>query len=279
MDQNGVIIIAEDNDGHATLIEKNLRRSGIRNKIIPFRDGEELFNFLEKKIPGSYVLLLDINMPKVGGLEVLERLKDDEELKNIPICMLTTTDDDEAVKYCHDKGCNAYVTKPIDYDKFVSAIKQLGLFLLLVDVPAINCKVQESTDDETLKTVLSQLEIEKESIRDDVALNVQKNVMPHIRQLKKTKKYDETLINSIEDALKDLSFGFYRNLIRHNIGLTPAESRVCKFIKEGYQDKEIATKLSVSITTIQSHRKNIRRKFNITNTPVNLKTFLERIST
>jgi CheY-like chemotaxis protein len=139
------IIIAEDDDGHAALINKNLRRAGIENDIIRFADGQQVLDFLFRKGNGphrkagdSYLLLLDIRMPKVDGIEVLRQLKTDEELRKIPVIMVTTTDDPREVEHCHLLGCSNYITKPVDYEKFVNAIRQLGLFLMIVQVPAVN---------------------------------------------------------------------------------------------------------------------------------------------
>ena len=140
-----VILIAEDDAGHAALIQKNLRRAGITNQIIHFKDGEEALNFLfngkdeNHLVNGmSYLMLLDIRMPKVDGVEVLKRVKEDSKLKKMPVIMITTTDDPREVQHCHELGCSSYITKPIDYDNFVQAIRQLGLFLMVVEVPEIN---------------------------------------------------------------------------------------------------------------------------------------------
>lgn len=139
------ILIAEDDEGHAQLVEKNLRRAGIKNRIHRFKDGQEILDFLFEKGDGPkrdhgipYLLLLDIRMPKVDGISVLKQIKTDEELKKIPIIMVTTTDDPKEIERCHALGCSSYVTKPIDYDKFVNAVRQLGLFLKVVEVPTIN---------------------------------------------------------------------------------------------------------------------------------------------
>ncbi|MDY6964448.1 MAG: response regulator [Halobacteriota archaeon] len=139
-----IILIAEDDMGHASLIKKNLKRSGITNQIIHFKDGEEVLNFLFKRgdlphrVDGvSYLLLLDIRMPKIDGTEVLRQIKSDDELKKIPVTMLTTTDDPREIERCHELGCSNYITKPIDYDRFVETIRQLGLFLSVVKVPVI----------------------------------------------------------------------------------------------------------------------------------------------
>ena len=125
MNSKSAILIAEDDEGHATLIVKNLRRAGIRNEILHFRDGEEILGFLfrtsEKKreFGISYLLLLDIRMPKIDGVEVLTRIKTDPELKKMPVIILTTTDDPREVELCHACGCNSYITKPVEYEKFV----------------------------------------------------------------------------------------------------------------------------------------------------------------
>ena len=145
MKQEVKILIAEDDKVHANLIMKNLKRAGISNEIIHFKDGQETLDFLYKKGDGphretgqGYLLLLDIRMPKVDGVEVLRQVKVDDELRKMPVIMVTTTDDPREVEKCHALGCSNYVTKPIDYDKFVEAIRQLGLFLLVVEVPQIN---------------------------------------------------------------------------------------------------------------------------------------------
>lgn len=139
-----IILIAEDDEGHASLILKNLKRSGISNEIIHFKDGEELLNFLFKKgepphrkDSTPYLLLLDILMPNVDGFEVLRQMKQDEDLKKIPVTILTTTDDPKEIDRCHILGCGNYVAKPIDYEKFVEIIRQLGLFFSVVQVPII----------------------------------------------------------------------------------------------------------------------------------------------
>lgn len=147
MEKEVIILIAEDDDGHATLIQRNLKRAGIVNEIVRFKDGREVLDYLFQKGDGAtrrndaaYLLLLDIRMPKIDGIEVLRQVKADDELKKIPVMMLTTTDDPREVEICHSFGCSNYVTKPIDYEKFVDAVRQLGLFLLIVQVPVISGK-------------------------------------------------------------------------------------------------------------------------------------------
>ena len=140
-----IILIAEDDEGHATLIKRNLKRAGIANEFMHFSDGQEALDFLFKHGSGpkresgkAYILLLDIRMPKVDGVEVLRQLKADEELKKLPVIMITTTDDPREVENCYSLGCSNYIAKPVDYEKFVDVIRQLGLFLLVVEVPTLN---------------------------------------------------------------------------------------------------------------------------------------------
>jgi len=145
MNKEAVILIADDDEGHATLIRKNLARAGIANTIIHFKDGQEISDFLFRQGDGPYrksntpyVLLLDIRMPKMDGTEVLKKIKNDPELLKMPVIMVTTTDDPREVAHCHKLGCSNYITKPVEYDSFVNAIKQLGLFLIVVQIPVIN---------------------------------------------------------------------------------------------------------------------------------------------
>jgi len=145
MNREVIILIAEDDEGHAELIRKNLSRAGIINRVIHFQDGEDVVNYLflrgegPHRAPGdAFVLLLDINMPRMDGTAVLEMIKADEELRKIPVIMITTTDDPREVEKCHHIGCSNYITKPLEYDAFVNAIRQLGLFLSVVQVPSVN---------------------------------------------------------------------------------------------------------------------------------------------
>jgi len=144
MTKEVIILIADDDSGHARLIQKNLHRAGLHNPSEWFENGQDILDFLfqhgnrVRSKEASYLLLLDIRMPKVDGIEVLRQVKNNPELKKIPVLMLTTTDDPREVERCHALGCNNYVVKPVDYEKFADAIKQLGMFISLVQVPEIH---------------------------------------------------------------------------------------------------------------------------------------------
>ena len=136
-----IILIAEDDDGHAELIREGLEDSGVCNQIIRFSNGEEIWQFLSgtgdrgvRDKSKSYLLLLDINIPKMDGIEVLKRMKTSEDLKEIPVMMLTTADDPREVEECYKLGCNMYITKPVDFNKFAETLKRLGLFIQIVKI-------------------------------------------------------------------------------------------------------------------------------------------------
>ena len=135
------ILIAEDDDGHAELIIDGLKESGICNNMIRFVDGRQAWDFISGKGKSkvldenkSYLLLLDINMPIMDGIEVLERIKASDDFKNLPVMMLTTTDDPREVQKCYALGCNIYMTKPVDFLQFSETLKRLGLFIQVVRV-------------------------------------------------------------------------------------------------------------------------------------------------
>jgi CheY-like chemotaxis protein len=140
------ILVVEDDPGHARLIEKNLKRAKISNAITTVSDGQQALDYLFSKgeyaehvRPSPLLVLLDLNMPGIDGYQVLERMKADEGTKHIPVVILTTTDDAREVSRCYELGCNVYITKPVDYDKFSEAVQQLGLFLSIVTVPNGDC--------------------------------------------------------------------------------------------------------------------------------------------
>ena len=141
MSNDPTILIVDDDEGHAILIRQNLEGAGLENRIEHYRDGQAILDFFferRHRPDETYLILLDIRMPKVDGIEVLRRLKSDPEFRQLPVIMLTTTDDAREVARCHQLGCNGYIQKPVDYDKFAEAIRRLGLFVTLLLVPPVN---------------------------------------------------------------------------------------------------------------------------------------------
>jgi CheY-like chemotaxis protein len=138
-----VIVMIEDDDGHARLIERNIRRAGVNNQIIPFTSGTDALAYLlgadgSGKVSANRALLilLDLNLPDMSGVDILTKVKSNDHLGRTPVVVLTTTDDQREIQRCYDLGANVYITKPVDYDGFANAIRQLGLFFSVMQVPA-----------------------------------------------------------------------------------------------------------------------------------------------
>ncbi|WP_020180572.1 response regulator [Methylopila sp. M107] len=132
------IVMIEDDEGHARLIEKNVRRAGVNNEIRHFADGTSALAFLQSEdteAHGPLLILLDLNLPDMTGIDILGVLKKHDRLKRAPVIVLTTTDDKVEIQRCYDLGCNVYITKPVDYETFATAIRQLGLFISVMQVP------------------------------------------------------------------------------------------------------------------------------------------------
>ena len=137
-----IIVMIEDDDGHARLIEKNIRRAGVSNEIAAFTTGAAALDYLlgadgsgEASSGRQMLVLLDLNLPDMTGIDILAKLKDDAHTRRSPVIVLTTTDDNREIQRCYDLGANVYITKPVDYDGFANAIRQLGLFFAVMQVP------------------------------------------------------------------------------------------------------------------------------------------------
>jgi DNA-binding response OmpR family regulator len=142
MSQNGIILLVEDDPKDVELTLSALADNNIANEIAVTRDGTEALDYLYRR--GSYaaraeqdplLILLDLKLPKVDGLQVLRQLKSDDRLKLIPVVMLTSSNEEKDVIRSYNLGVNAYVVKPVDFDEFTAAIKQLGLFWTITNRP------------------------------------------------------------------------------------------------------------------------------------------------
>ena len=136
------IVMIEDDEGHARLIERNIRRAGVNNEIVSFRNGTDGLRHLlgedgsgEESSQRSMLILLDLNLPDMTGVDILTKVKANQHTKRSPVIILTTTDDEREIKRCYDLGANVYITKPVNYESFANAIQQLGLFLSVMQVP------------------------------------------------------------------------------------------------------------------------------------------------
>jgi CheY-like chemotaxis protein len=136
------IVMIEDDEGHARLIEKNIRRAGVNNPLIACMTGVEAMAYLfgpdgsgSDHKGNALLILLDLNLPDMTGIDILKRVKENEHLKRSPVVVLTTTDDAVEIQRCYDLGCNVYITKPVNYENFAHAIRQLGLFFSVIQIP------------------------------------------------------------------------------------------------------------------------------------------------
>jgi len=139
------ILLVEDSQQDAELTIRAFKKYNLSNNIIRVEDGAEALDFLfcKGKFTGRSaqnnpkVVLLDLKLPKVNGLEVLEKIKNDPDLKTIPVVILTSSNEDPDIKKAYAIGANSYVVKPVEFEKFMEAIKNLGYYWLLINHPNI----------------------------------------------------------------------------------------------------------------------------------------------
>ena len=127
MPQRLRLVVVEDDPGHALLLERTLRRAGLRNEIVIFEDGDEALRHLVEEGAEDVLLLLDLRLPRVDGFEVLRRRQSDPLLADVPVILLTTTEDPEDLETCRLLGCQHYLVKPIEFGRFAETVRRLGL--------------------------------------------------------------------------------------------------------------------------------------------------------
>lgn len=140
------ILLVEDSPDDILIVQRALKEARIINRLWVVRDGQEALDFLQHKeeyqdvakSPKPGLILLDINLPKINGLEVLKRIKEDPDLKTIPTVILTLSGRDEDIARCYSHGCNSFIQKPVDFEKFVEVVKQIGLYWGLLNASPSN---------------------------------------------------------------------------------------------------------------------------------------------
>lgn len=138
------VLLVEDNPQDAELTIRALKKHNIANRLIVVEDGAEALDFIfcrgkyatREPRPSPKVVLLDLKLPRVSGLEVLRALKQDEKTRSIPVVILTSSREDPDIRTAYDLGANSYVVKPVDFDAFAGAVSSLGLYWLLVNQPS-----------------------------------------------------------------------------------------------------------------------------------------------
>jgi two-component system response regulator len=136
------ILLVEDNPNDVELTIRALKKHHLANKVHVVKDGEEALNFIFASGPFAgeslnnlKVILLDLKLPKVSGLEVLQKIKEDEKTKTIPVVCLTSSSEDRDVEACYKLGANSFVVKPVEFDAFAKTVADLGFYWLLVNKP------------------------------------------------------------------------------------------------------------------------------------------------
>lgn len=146
-DEEVEILLVEDNLSDAELTIRALKKKNLANNLVHLKNGAEALDFIfakgnfEGRDPNKMpkVILLDLKMPKVNGLEVLEKLRSDANARKIPVVVLTSSNEDPDIEKCYSLGVNSYIVKPVDFDNFVKAVSDLGFYwLLLNQVPNLN---------------------------------------------------------------------------------------------------------------------------------------------
>ena len=135
------ILLVEDNMSDAELAVRALKKNHLANKLIHVTDGSEALDFIfaqgkysDRKVEnGPKVILLDLKMPKVNGIEVLQKIKADERTKKIPVVVLTSSKEDPDIQECYRLGVNSYVVKPVEFEPFVKAVSELGLYWMILN--------------------------------------------------------------------------------------------------------------------------------------------------
>ncbi len=138
--RNGVVLLVEDDPDDAELAMSALGQAKLLNRIVHARDGEEALRYLfeEPLHPLPTVVLLDLKMPKVDGLDVLKRIRSENKTKTLPVVVLTSSREDRDIRKCYDLGVNSYIVKPVDFEQFASSVKQLGLYWVVLNtVPPV----------------------------------------------------------------------------------------------------------------------------------------------
>lgn len=135
------ILLVEDNIDDANLAIRALKKYNLVNKILHAKDGAEAIDFIFAQ--GIYIdrniqekpkmILLDLKMPKVNGIEVLQKIKSDESTKSIPVIVLTSSKEDPDIKICYELGVNSYIVKPVDFDSFLKTVSELGVYWMLLN--------------------------------------------------------------------------------------------------------------------------------------------------
>jgi DNA-binding response OmpR family regulator/DNA-binding CsgD family transcriptional regulator len=276
------VLIVDDDPFGIIQLQALLQGSGY--KLLTASDGDLALEIVDTEVPD--IILLDIIMPKMDGYETCRRLKEDVLHADIPVIFLSGLDSIEEKVNAFEAGGVDYITKPFSEKEVLIRVKThltlhrvnkcLAHELELRDdeIQSKENKVQDTNT--ALRILLSAVEEEKKELAERVRFKANKLILPKIQELKNTENPERrnVLFQSIEQSFQELTKPFIPGGLDMCKKLTPMELQIINLIKQGKASKEISKICHISVNTIASHRKTIRKKLNITNRKVNLYAYL-----
>lgn len=281
------ILAIEDNLGDVDLIKEFLNiNSDFNFELI---HEEKLSTALEVLVKGNIdIILLDLSLPDSQGLDTFHKIY--SHYSNIPIIVLSGLNDKNIALKCVKDGAQDYLVKGDFHKKFlvqsiVYSIERKKLENTIKEFNnTLELKVKERTNelDEaniTLRNVLKNIDQENNKNMENIALNIENNILPLIEKMRKLEQFDPKILNMLKDNIDEINSKFHRALINFKCGLTPTEIKICKLVRSGYLAKEIADILNIAPATVNEHKSNIRKKLGIKDSSINLKIFLDELVT
>ncbi|WPD21153.1 MAG: response regulator [Candidatus Electrothrix aestuarii] len=279
------VLIVDDDPFGIIQLQTLLKDSGY--KLITASDGASAIEIVKRDVPD--IILLDIIMPNMDGYETCRHLKEDELSDSIPIIFLSGLNSTEEKINAFEAGGVDYITKPFS-EKEVLVRLQTHLTLHRVNKHLVHelenrdeeLQHQESKAQNTstaLRVLLSAIEEEKKELAERIQFKAEKLILPKILEIaaEGNPEKKEALLESIVYTFQELTRPFVPGGVELGKTLSPTELQIVNLIKQGKSSKEISDICNISVSTIASHRKTIRKKLNITNTKVNLYTYLNSL--
>ncbi len=273
------ILVVDDNQDICLLLKEYLEENGCN--VVFTTNGANTLDYIVKFSPS--LIILDLLMPNFDGLQVLRTLQD-IQLK-IPTLIISATGRIQDIIEAHRLGAVDFITKPMDdleqvknlIDKYLlqnKKIQEQNKYLKELE-KLLHKRTQDVEESKiTLSTVLKSVDEEKNSIKESVALNIEKNILPIISTLYQNHRINKDEFVLLEKHLSFLTDEYYKKLVNLKYNLTPTEIEICQLVRAGHSGKQIANMLSISYLTVSAHKKNIRKKLRINNTKENLRSYL-----
>ncbi|WLE97843.1 MAG: response regulator transcription factor [Candidatus Electrothrix communis] len=286
MDRPCTVLIVDDDPFGIIQLQTLLKDSGY--ELVTASDGASAVEIARRRSPD--IILLDIIMPEMDGYETCRRLKGNGKSEDIPIIFLSGLHSTEEKINAFEAGGVDYITKPFSEKE---VLIRLRTHLTLHRLNKCLMHELESRDEElqnteskvqdvnaALKVLLSAIEEEKKELAERVHFKAEKLILPKVRELtvEEDPEKKEALFQTIEQIFQELTKPFVPGGVELGKTLSPAELQIVNLIKQGKASKEISDICNISISTIASHRKTIRKKLNITNRKVNLYNYLNLIN-